>query len=1102
MKNRSIQLFSVGGPLLVAALFQGCGIKSKFNNERSTVDSTSSRSDELASDGEKLALTPGDGEWPPSILDDEEAELDAPATSMGAPGSIPTEMADWYARFAVYANPNVPFPFNKEYLDWNRDDPVRVIGSLASLWMRCADNHNYWGGIFKSLSADERMAIWSTFRAYIGIVSLTDSHIIHQKPLWENWPRIGTLRCSEKEWTGSPHDSLWGWLIHTPISKFFLPRIYGKFALNPFLKDLMSHRGANIDDIFSLYFVFAFPSAFGFENPPEPYPPRGSPYDIFINKTTPSIDANNAAADEIAKFIPFNELGMRSYSRWGYGWLQSWIAKNKYDHPILTGLVPFYGPVLDALDAGQSVYEGKDAEGRPQSRSVALGLLAINAAFAYMDLPSVKGVSTLTLAGLKKLIIKGRRASTVAEIEPLLREATVLVENATVRVGNEIIPVGKTAREAAIVLGERTTRSKRFWIRSLGFGEMESATYSRAMARNVANAAKYAFESIKDPTKTYRGMLKMLADGAASIAKDPLFGTVRYQAKGYVGFLGTSIRGKYQNYVGILRRYGERGVHVNWSDFFKHFDDAPGVNKGCYVNQNSGRLPLADGRIIEVPLNRIEIYDQSVNASYGRMMHWSDSFLKKVPGIANETELLDLVTDYMEILFKKAMDPALSRNEVIELVARLHWWEANIVRFARGSNGISHGMAASILKARGIHMGMPRAEVGFDIWAFTHSEDQFVKAYPTLFEKLDGTSAMDFTRLPIEVPPPLDVLAYPEVLKPALGTTALDGKLLKAQPKGGSPTVFTIQGWAAKRMLDVDRQVREDPEIFAQQPNLGPDPVNYEDLELGQVTSVPNNGGDEQEIVTFVIGKQSPPELPAEFVKLKKLSAGFERDVPVDPCGKYRVYAIDGTFLLKVRQYIGEFKGGKYPCNEDTPTPTATPSATSTPTPTNTPTDDYGQCTYKGKPDPGCCLSGPADPKICCYYKERLDLGCCYTNHPDPRFCSIPTATPTQPFGGTATPTPMATSTPTPKPSATPTGQVGTPTPTPTLTFTPQPTVTPTATPTRTATPSPTMTKTPTSTPTATPTATATKTPTGIVTGRPSPTALPRGTLQSAGSGI
>ena len=95
---------------------------------------------------------------------------------------------------------------------------------------------------------------------------------------------------------------------------------------------------------------------------------------------------------------------------------------------------------------------------------------------------------------------------------------------------------------------------------------------------------------------------------------------------------------------------------------------------------------------------------------------------------------LPMIKHHLNALFSQATDPSLCRTEVIDLVARIHWWAASAAPDQRGSAAKAEFVARSVACAHGIELSPFKHGKVPDIEAMLMSEAEFVSHYRSLLE--------------------------------------------------------------------------------------------------------------------------------------------------------------------------------------------------------------------------------------------------------------------------------------------------------------------------------------------------------------------------------
>jgi len=100
-----------------------------------------------------------------------------------------------------------------------------------------------------------------------------------------------------------------------------------------------------------------------------------------------------------------------------------------------------------------------------------------------------------------------------------------------------------------------------------------------------------------------------------------------------------------------------------------------------------------------------------------------------------DPQYLPAISEKLESLYSRAIDPSLSGSEALDQVARLHWWAASAAPDRRGSAAKSEFAARSVASAHGIELPPFKHGVVPDIEAMLSSEDEFAARYASLFER-------------------------------------------------------------------------------------------------------------------------------------------------------------------------------------------------------------------------------------------------------------------------------------------------------------------------------------------------------------------------------
>lgn len=124
--------------------------------------------------------------------------------------------------------------------------------------------------------------------------------------------------------------------------------------------------------------------------------------ELMRQKTTPFLACNNAASDYSRERIPWEKLGMDSYTpgilwlgvamppwlSWPYPWITRNIGRSMYEHPEaweLSKALPVFGQALSIADGALTLYSGVDLQGKQADRAEAAAMLAFDVAASAFD---------------------------------------------------------------------------------------------------------------------------------------------------------------------------------------------------------------------------------------------------------------------------------------------------------------------------------------------------------------------------------------------------------------------------------------------------------------------------------------------------------------------------------------------------------------------------------------------------------------------------------------------------------------------------------------------------------------------------------------------
>lgn len=128
-----------------------------------------------------------------------------------------------------------------------------------------------------------------------------------------------------------------------------------------------------------------------------------SPENIFTAKTSPSLEYNNMVAGELARPIPWEQLGMNNYQG---GWMHirgfhDWLARYSYENPGSIQRIPLIGHCWAAADSICTLYEGRDGSGANVPWYRAAAQLTGNLGLAFLDATLATGIAKLGYHGVR-----------------------------------------------------------------------------------------------------------------------------------------------------------------------------------------------------------------------------------------------------------------------------------------------------------------------------------------------------------------------------------------------------------------------------------------------------------------------------------------------------------------------------------------------------------------------------------------------------------------------------------------------------------------------------------------------------------------------------
>lgn len=754
------------------------------------------------------------------------ADTDEGISQVWKANGVPSEEAFFRAWFATFENPNVKPPSTP----WER--------TYADFLWTCAQRNR--GKYLAALSQEERDSIQNLLFAYATtltadfgntfFVSVPAAQTDCDDPLY--LPDSYSNRADD-----TLDKTILGSALHESPPDTLLDKMHAWRKGTP----------AGVTDLLTLYIAEAYPALLGFDKKSvlDRMPPMGSPRELIEQKTTPSFAYNHQVAAKLAIPVSWDQLGMNDYWAFGYTPIHSFLARMQFEHPLITSLIPVIGPALSAGDSFLTMIEGKDAAGQDANRLLAAGAFAINYAFAVADVGFVKSLSVSTYKGLRSA---ARAAKTLTTPEG----AKALVQSMRKTIGSAP-EAGTQARQVLTRLGDPVEPNLTLWVQALDFTEAEGRAYTQIMRNAVRLAAIRARHATSHGLKmTYKQVRTVLEKGSNVTAKKlnnryaADFGKARVFGEG----LHTGLGGRYEKFVDRIRAF-----------CLKH-----GVPRQGYCEVQVIGVIAGD----QIPLTHLAVFDMKIGQyGWGGIQHWAHDF---VP----DAGLITKIDDHLELLFKKAVDPKATREEVVAAVAEIQWWEANTTRWLRGTQGISDATSKALLEARGIEVGRWKPDVSPDFEAFTRSVDDYVANYPDFFIRAADTPAPVLKPVQVyEIPKPdgsypLAVAAMSDNGMVGYGAVSVAGKLY---------------GWA------VDHSRLENVEDFPEAQWGG---LQFR-ISIRRIT-----GDDEEEVALVDATMPSPADMPVEWLETKeKRNHGFEWEIPADLEGvELRAYAVH-PFLEK-----------------------------------------------------------------------------------------------------------------------------------------------------------------------------------------------------------
>ncbi|MEY4632440.1 MAG: hypothetical protein RIQ81_2560 [Pseudomonadota bacterium] len=202
-----------------------------------------------------------------------------------------------------------------------------------------------------------------------------------------------------------------------------------------YLKGLQANRGVNLPDLMVLFMMDQYKELFHLEDIAASHRDADAPAAIFSNKTTPAVACNNHAAQVIAEPIPWEKLGMDTYTGYGFvPWFHEPIARFRYEYPVISSIIPVLGPSLSAADSLISAVEGRDARGNNVSRVASSAFFTFHFTMAVLDAFSVKSAVQSSRDFVARVSNRARglqpTAAGVEELTAVVKDEAMMAESA------------------------------------------------------------------------------------------------------------------------------------------------------------------------------------------------------------------------------------------------------------------------------------------------------------------------------------------------------------------------------------------------------------------------------------------------------------------------------------------------------------------------------------------------------------------------------------------------------------------------------------------------------------------------------------------------
>lgn len=624
-----------------------------------------------------------------------------------------------------------------------------------------------------------------------------------------------------------------------------------------------------------------------------------TPEALFTCNTTPwigSVSAKYAPQEKPA----WNDIGMNQYYGFGLTPVHTWIAKQHFYQTkwgVLFDLTPFLGGAYAAAERWETLYEGRDVNGVPQSRLVAGGLFASFYALAMVDYIGATRLGTQGVRTLAKLRKLAKVAASPAEIAALLgkirgvaRLAPSLGDNLAQFRGLFGTPLSaldqwkqfrsawRPSTEAGSKLfGEGMSLFIEGGVTREGtaiVGAQEHITHALA-GGDVDEAFDLAKKAIEDGAafstmRTYDGPAKLTDEAILQQVPTSKYGKPFDRSKGGRGF--------------PLIDHGRTPVPPAHLDEFWEFVHGPGH---IHENIDPRMFPEKWIRTVETqigaqtfPTKRIEMMARDAGrAEYIATAEAEAAMWKE-----------------MRSMFREAANPATAVERVNELGMRMEHLVNSVIPYEHGSSTIAQGWRTAVSGSRGVTFGEIAQGVGLDLKAWVRTPEQYVAELPTYFKKVDETiDGVAFAT------PQISVVTMPP---PGAPTVVLSGVLDVAgsvKVVATNATARTLAGWIASkdRFQEWETGALPDPSMLS-----GMHPVFQNPKDITVKAFSTNAAGEA--INTGSPLAQSVPSLdatadfsPTTYPSWHK--PGFTIDVPLSAAdGTYGIWAVwTGTNMMK-----------------------------------------------------------------------------------------------------------------------------------------------------------------------------------------------------------